>query len=247
MSMEQVIKASTDDREIKGLRAALKLNSWNMDIVKSFKSVKDELTIGPNNIILRGTRIVLPASLRQRAIDIAHESHQGLSRTKALMREKVYFPHIDKLTKDTLDWCIPCQAVGQPAPPQPLQVLELPTGPWKKIHIDFYGPMPTGEYLLVIIDRYSCFPIVEIVKSTRAKTIIPKLDKTFAAHGLPNQITKDNGPPFNSDEVKTYLSLLDIDYISATPQWPEGNAEVESFMLPIGRAIQTTQAEGRVW
>lgn len=136
------------------------------------------------------------------------------------MREKVWFPDIDKLTKDTLDRCIPCQAVGQSAPPQPLQVSEMPTEPWKKVHIDFYGPMPTGEYLLVIIDRYSRFPIVEIVKSTRAKTIIPMLDKTFAVHGLPNQITTDNGPSFNSDEFKTYLSLLDIDYIPATPQSP---------------------------
>jgi len=41
MSMEEVIKASTDDREIKGLRAALKLNRWYTDIVKPFKSVKD--------------------------------------------------------------------------------------------------------------------------------------------------------------------------------------------------------------
>ena len=247
MSMEEIIKACIDDREMKGLRAAIKLNRWDMDTVKPFKSVKDELTIGPNNIILRGTRIVLPAPLRQRAIDIAHESHQGLSKTKALMREKVWFPDIDKLTKDTLDRCIPCQAVGQPAPPQPLKMSEMPTGPWQKIHIDFYGPMPTGEYLLVIVDRYSRFPIVEIVKSTKAKTIIPKLDKTFAVHGLPNQITTDNGPPFSSDEFKKYLSLLDIDYIPATPQWPQGNAEVERFMQPLGRAIQTARAEGRVW
>ena len=82
MSMEEVIKASTDDREIKGLSAALKLNRWDMDIVKPFKSVKNELTISPNNIILRGTRIVLPTSLRQRAIDIAHESHQDCQRLK---------------------------------------------------------------------------------------------------------------------------------------------------------------------
>ena len=163
MTIEEIIKASTDDREMKGLRAAIKMNQWEIDTVKPFKSVKDELTIGPNNIVLRGTRIVLPASLRQRAIDIAHESHHGLSKTKALMREKVWFPDIDKLTKDTLDRCIPCQAVGRPAPPQPLQMSEMPTGPWQKVHIDFYGPMPTSEYLLVVIDRYSRFPIVKMV------------------------------------------------------------------------------------
>ena len=110
------------------------------------------------------------------------------------MREKVWFPNIDKLTKDTLDRCIPCKAVGQPAPSQPLPMSEMPTGSWRKVHIDFYRPMPTGEYLIVIIDCYSRFPIVEIVNSTRARTIIPKLDKTFTVHGLPDQITTDNVP-----------------------------------------------------
>ena len=43
--------------------------------------------------------------------------------------------------------------------------------------IDFYGPLPSGEYLLVLIDRYSRFPEVEIVKSTKASVIILKLDR----------------------------------------------------------------------
>ena len=43
------------------------------------------------------------------------------------------------------------------------------------------------------------------------------------------------------------MSLLGIDYNPSTPRWPQGNAEVERFMQPLGRAIQTAQAEGRVW
>ena len=51
------------------------------------------------NIILRGTRIVLPEALQQRAIDIAHESHQDLSKIKALLRTKTWFPGTDDLAK----------------------------------------------------------------------------------------------------------------------------------------------------
>ena len=40
MSMEEIIKASTDNREIKVLRAALKLNRWDMDTVRPFKASK---------------------------------------------------------------------------------------------------------------------------------------------------------------------------------------------------------------
>ena len=57
MNMEEITKASTDEREMRGLRAAIKMNQWEIDTVKPFNSVKDELTIGHNNIVLGGTRL----------------------------------------------------------------------------------------------------------------------------------------------------------------------------------------------
>ena len=53
--------------------------------------------------------------------------------------------------------------------PQPLQMSSLPPEPWHTVHMDYCGPFPMGEYLLVLIDAYSRFPEVEIVNSTAAK------------------------------------------------------------------------------
>ncbi|KAK3747024.1 hypothetical protein QZH41_010333 [Actinostola sp. cb2023] len=52
----------------------------------------------------------------------------------------------------------------------------LPTSPWQEVSIDFKD-LSSGEYLLVITDDYSRYPVVEIVRSTSAKAVIPKLDK----------------------------------------------------------------------
>jgi len=43
--------------------------------------------------------------------------------------------------------------------------------------------------------------------------------------------------------------LLDIDYTPTTFQWPQDNAEVERFMQPLYRSIQTAEAEAeaRLW
>ena len=65
--------------------------------------------------------------------------------------------------KEEIDQCIPCQATGQPNPPEPLRSVEMLDGPWQEINIDFKGPLPSGQYLLVIIDSYSRYPEVEIV------------------------------------------------------------------------------------
>ena len=70
------------------------------------------------------------------------------------------------------------------------------------MHIDFCGPLPSGEYLLVLIDRFSRYPEVEIVRSTKAACVIPKLDKIFTVHGIPYKIVSDNGPQFNGDEFE---------------------------------------------
>ena len=87
-----------------------------------------------------------------------------------------------------------------------------------QVHADFYGPLLTGEYLLVFINRYSRFPEVEIVCSTKASIAIPKFDKIFASHGIFLSITPDNGPPFNSEAYRRYLPTLGIFYDTLTPK-----------------------------
>ena len=71
-----------------------------------------------------------------------------------------------------------------------------------------FGPFSSGKLLLVVIDRYSRYPKIEIVKSTKSSVVIPKLDKIFTVHGIPFELTSDNGPPFNGDEFSCYLKLL---------------------------------------
>ena len=143
-----------------------------------------------------------------------------MSKAKALLREKVWFPGIDEMVKRTIDSCIACQAVGKPSPPEPIQPSDLPSGPWEKVHMDFCGPLPSGDYLLVIIDRYSRYPEVEVVRSTKASSVIPKLDRIFAAHGIPYIIKTDNGPPFSSDEFRRFCQALNIKHEFSTHYWP---------------------------
>ena len=54
------------------------------------------------------------------------------------------------------------------------------------------GHSPTGQYIIVLIGKYSRYPEAEIVNSTSAKTLIPKLDAIFARHGIPHTFKSDN-------------------------------------------------------
>ncbi|CAB3976640.1 PREDICTED: uncharacterized protein K02A2.6-like [Paramuricea clavata] len=101
--------------------------------------------------------------------------------------------------------------------------------------IDFYGPLPTGQYILVILDCYSRFPEVEVLSSISAKTVIPKLDVVFARHGVPSQVVSDNGPPFQGHEFNRYMTKMRIQHNTSTPLLPQGNAEVEAYVHEAAR------------
>ena len=106
------------------------------------------------------------------------------------------------MVKEFVEKCTACQATGQENSKEPMQSTDLPPAPWHTVKADFFGPVPSGEYLLSVIDTYSRFPEVEIVKSPAAGSIIPKLDRIFGTHGIPVKFICDNGTPFNGIKLK---------------------------------------------
>ena len=58
-----------------------------------------------DGLILRGNCIVIPESLQSEIIDLAHVGHQGISKTKALIRSRVWFSGIDRLVEDKIKTC----------------------------------------------------------------------------------------------------------------------------------------------
>eukprot|EP00112_Aurelia_sp_Birch-Aquarium-sp1_P025425 Seg843.11 transcript_id=Seg843.11/GoldUCD/mRNA.D3Y31 product="putative protein K02A2.6" protein_id=Seg843.11/GoldUCD/D3Y31 len=124
---------------------------------------------------------------------------------------------------------------------------DLPPEVWHTVNIDFCGPFPGGEYLLVVIDAYSRFSEVEIVSSTSSKVTIPKLERIFATHGLSQFVKSDNGPPFPGHEFYQFMKELGATHKPSSPLRPQGNAEVERFMQPLEKAIRTANLEGKDW
>ncbi|CAB4044826.1 PREDICTED: uncharacterized protein K02A2.6-like [Paramuricea clavata] len=151
------------------------------------------------------------------------------------------------MVQERIKNCIPCQAAtqGTMAKPEPLKITPLAKAPWNEIAIDFVGPFPSGETLLVVIDEFSRFPENEILHSTTA--VIPKLDGIFSRQGIPKVVKSDNGPPFNSAEFANFASFLGFQHRKVTPYWPLANGEVESFMRTLEKAIRTVHLEKKNW
>ncbi len=131
LTVSEVGEATSKDAVLCLVGEAIQTGQWSNIQLKQFKLIKDDLAMDyDNNVLLRGTRIVIPISLTKRVIQIAHEGHQGQAKTKSLLREHVWFPDMDKAVKAELDQCLACQATAQQNSPEPLQSSPLPGCVW---------------------------------------------------------------------------------------------------------------------
>ena len=92
------------------------------------------------------------------------------------------------------------------------------------------------------------FPLLLLpTSSTSAKNLIKVFHVIFGQYGYPRKIISDNGPPFKSKEIKDYFSKHAIIHHRITPYWPQANEEIERFMKPMMKVIQSAYIEKNDW
>ena len=78
---------------------------------------------------------------------------------------------------------------------------------------------------------------MEIIRSTSAKAVIPKLDAIFARQGIPDELKSDNGPSFQGYEIKNFARYLEFHHRKVQPVWPRRNGEAEGFMPNLEKCV----------
>lgn len=241
--LAEVMGLLTADRSPSSLDHATKKR------LHDFINVWDQLSIG-KGVVLKGEKIVLPNTLRNSAVKLSHAGHLGIQKSKQYLRSSVWFPGMDQLVEKQVKTCLPCQATTSSHSKQPLQMSELPSEPWQAIAADLFGPLPTGEKILVLKCLRSKWPELKIFlrnQATNATNVIAAMEKIFANHGIPEEITTDNGPPFNSKAFAQFAANAGFHHRKVTPLWPQANGQAESFMKNLGKAIRVAILEKKDW
>ena len=82
----------------------------------SVNAVKDELSVC-DGVILRGSRILIPSSLRGKVLELTHEGHQGIFKGKQRLGSKVWWSSLDQVVEGICKSCVSCQLLAGPEPP----------------------------------------------------------------------------------------------------------------------------------
>jgi transposase InsO family protein len=107
--------------------------------------------------------------------------------------------------------------------------------PFKRVAMDYFDPLPQSSkentYILVIIDTFSKYVEIYPVKSTRANELASTFYYKFILrHGLPQEVSCDNGPPFSSELIQELAKYTQVNINYTPPYHPQSNGIVERFM-----------------
>ena len=120
---------------------------------------------------------MIPNILRKRVLELVHEGHQGVVKMKEHLRSKVWWLGVDKVAERKCRERYGYQHVTKETVPPPVKTTRMPERPWQDLALDLLGLMPTGESLLVLVDYFSRWVEVDVIKSTSSEAIIKCLDR----------------------------------------------------------------------
>ncbi|KAL7839056.1 hypothetical protein SRHO_G00257140 [Serrasalmus rhombeus] len=129
--------------------------------LQPYFKLQNELSL-QDDCVVRGTnRLVVPGSLQSRLISLAHDTHQGIVRTKKRLRELYWWPGMDTQVEAFIKACVTCQLHDKSAVthPTPMQPVPYPTSAWEKLAIDIMGPFdnwyPTMDHSSLLVERFN--------------------------------------------------------------------------------------------
>ncbi|XP_061713508.1 uncharacterized protein K02A2.6-like [Cydia pomonella] len=243
--LKEIEAVCATDEEIMALKSGIYENKWH-ESISAYKAFQTEICF-QGNIALRGNKLIIPKELRDRVLEAAHQGHPGIVAMKTRLRTKVWWPKIDRDAENRVKACKGCTLVSAPNPPHPIKRRELPVEPWIDVAVDFLGPLPSNDYLLVLIDYYSRYKEIKIMRSITAVDTVSVLKEIFSRLGYPVTLTCDNGNQFTSETFKTFCKECNIVIYNTIPYWPQMNGEVERQNRDILKRLKISQVEKKNW
>ena len=175
----QTIIAETKKDPVLSKVLQFTVNGWaekvDDSLLQPYFSKRWELSVS-NDVLFWNDRVVIPTSLRLPLLHELHAEHSGSVRMNRVARRYFWWPKMDDEIEQTTQHCANCQEQAR-RPTKSYATWTWPSGPWRRIHVDFAGPF-LGKMFLIVVDAYSKYlDVIPMATATSAGTIsISKCD-----------------------------------------------------------------------
>ena len=211
------------------------------DEIKPYFCYRHELTI-VNGIIMKGTRIVIPSSLRKEIKKCLHTGHLGIERTKSNARSALFWPNMNEELTDMIKNCDSCQKFRKCQMKESLIQHDIPSSAWVKVGTDLFTLF--NKIFLVVVDYTSKYFEVVQIPNGKSKTVISYTKSIFSRHGIPSIVISDNGPEYASRKYRQFAKQWDFQHETSSPEYPQSNGLVERTIQTIKQTLRKCNADG---
>ena len=185
-------------------------------------------------------QILVPKSLRERVMGVAHNSlfgrHLGVKKTEDRIQTHFFWPG---LHEDVTSFCRSCDVCQKTVargsvPRAPLGDMPLIDQLFKRVAIDLVEPIaPANDkehrYILTLVDYATIYPEAVPLKNIDTETVAKALLDMYSRVGVPEEVLSDLGTRFTSDCMKEASRLLSTRRLTTSPYHSACNGLVGKF------------------
>jgi len=159
--------------------------------------------------------------------------HLGNKITSKKIKERYWWPGIDKMVEKFISTCDNCQREKKPAKAKDIYPI-IAQRPFQIIGIDHVGPLHETkegyQHLIVAQDYFTKWPIVRPTKTTNTEEALDFLwENICTQYGIPEQVITDQGTAYTSEKWKRTMQKWGINHTPTTAANPQANGQVERF------------------
>jgi hypothetical protein len=223
VTLNDLIEATISCKEMQEIAQCIK-NKTKPTRSNKYNTIHELISIDENNLLIFNNKLLIPESLEKRVIDAIHAGHNGYPTCLDVLKKHYYFPNMAEKLKTKVVSCRPCQASSRKTNVEPMIIVPRSNKVNEITSIDFSSRTPSNNYVLVLTESLSGFPIMKISKNLTSESAIKILKQIFSEFNfVPKIVRSDNGPAFISKAFKDFCKQYDITHQLCTPYWPNAN------------------------
>ncbi|GFS19330.1 Gypsy retrotransposon integrase-like protein 1 [Elysia marginata] len=252
---EQLIKLQQEDPRIQELLDADRTSRRGGKVVSFEKArsiVYRRYEDPGRNVSVK--QVVLPKSLREYVMSVAHDSltgaHLVTRRTKDKVISNFYWPGVDGDVTRYCRSCDVCQRTVKKGivPRVPLEKVPLVDTPFKRVAMVIVGPInPPSEaghrFILILINYATRYAEAVPLRKIDTETVAEALVGIYSRLGVPEEVLSDQGTQFMSDCMKEVCRLLGIKQKATAPYHPMCNGLMEGFNATLKTCLRHIAGE----